>query len=56
MKMKINSYEQDFLEQLGRELGYTENDMPEIKDIEIVKTYHIPVWEYNGMTKKEYYS
>ena len=51
--MKVNSYEQGFLEQMGRELGYTEDDMPEIKDIEIVKTYHIPVWEYKGMTEKQ---
>ena len=54
--MKVNSYGQTFLEDVGRELGYSEDDMPEVKDIEIVRTYLIPVWEYNGMTKKEYYS
>jgi hypothetical protein len=53
--MKVNSYGQRFLEEMGRGLGYSEDDMPEVKDIEIVRTYHIPVWEYNGMTKEEYY-
>ena len=42
--MKVNSYGQTFLEEIGRGLGYTEDDMPEVKDIEIVRTYHIPVW------------
>ena len=54
--MKVNSYGQKFLEDIGRELGYSEDDMPKVKDIEVVRVYHIPVWEYNGMTKEEYYS
>ena len=54
--MKVNSYGQTFLEEIGRELGYSEDDMPEFKDIEIVRTYHITVWEYNGMTEEEYYT
>jgi hypothetical protein len=53
---KISDYQQNFLETLGFDLGYDENNMPKMKDIEVVISYHIPVWEYNGMTKEEYYS
>ena len=52
---KISDYEANFLESIGRDLGYDSDNLPKIKDIEIVITYHIPVWEYNGMAKEEYY-
>ena len=52
---KISDYEANFLESIGRDLGYDSDNLPEFKDIEIVIAYHIPVWEYNGMTKEEYY-
>jgi hypothetical protein len=52
---KISDYEANFLESIGRDLGYDSDNLPEFKDIEIVIAYHIPVWDYNGMTKEEYY-
>ena len=52
---KISDYEANFLESIGRDLGYDSDNLPEIKDIELVITYNIPVWEYKGMTKEEYY-
>ena len=52
---KISDYEANFLESMGRDLGYDSDNLPEYKDIELVITYNIPVWDYNGMTKEEYY-
>ena len=52
---KLDDYAQDFLDRAGYSLGYDTNTLPEFKDIEIVIAYHIPVWDYNGMTKEEYY-
>ena len=52
---KVSDYEANFLESIGRDLGYNSDNLPELKDIELVITYNIPVWEYNGMTEHEYY-
>ena len=52
---KISDYEVNFLESIGRDLGYDSDSLPEIKDIELVITYNIPVWEYKGMTEEEYH-
>ena len=52
---KISDYEANFLESIGRDLGYDSDNLPEFKDIEIVIAFHIPVWEYNGMTEEEYH-
>ena len=53
---KIADYQEYFLENGGRKLGYDENNMPEMKDVEVVMTFHIPIWDYNGQTEEEYYS
>ena len=53
---KIADYQGYFLENGGRKLGYDEDNMPEMKDIEVVMTFHIPIWDYNGQTEEEYYS
>ena len=52
---EIKTYAQEFLDNIGYELGYDTNNMPELKDIEIVWAYRVPVWEYNGMSNEEYY-
>ena len=52
---KIADYGQYFLENGGRKLGYDEKTMPEAKDIEVVMAFHIPIWDYNGLTEEEYY-
>ena len=52
---KVQSYGQEFLDNVGYTLGYDINNMPEFKDIEIVWAYRVPIWEYKGMSQKEYY-
>ena len=52
---KIADYGQYFLENGGRKLGYDEKTIPEAKDIEVVMAFHIPIWDYNGLTEEEYY-
>ena len=53
---KIADCGEYFLENGGRKLGYDEKSIPELKDIEIVISHKIPVWDYNGQTEEEYYS
>ena len=52
---KIADYGEYFLENGGRKLGYDEKSMPEPKDIEVIMTFGVPVWDYNGLTEEEYY-
>ena len=52
---RIIEYATSFLEHGGKDLGYDELNMPKLKDFEIVLSFHIPIWEYNGMEKSEYY-
>ena len=52
---KLDDYAQDFLDRVGYSLGYDIGTLPEFKDIDIVWMYNITVWDYNGMTEKEYY-
>ena len=44
-----------FLKTVGRRLGYDENNMPDMDDFDVITTFHIPIWEYRGMTEEEYY-
>tara|TARA_Y100000593_G_scaffold69804_1_gene128175 strand:- start:1817 stop:2002 length:186 start_codon:yes stop_codon:yes gene_type:complete len=53
---KIKEYTDHFLENGGRKLGYDENNMPEVKDIEVVIALDIPIWDYKGKTEEEYYN
>ena len=53
---KVEDYGKHFLENGGRNLGYDEDNMPKVKDIEVVMSLHIPIWDYNGKTEEEYYS
>ena len=54
---KIKSHVEDFLEETGNSLGYNWDNLPELKDFDIIRQHNIPVWEYNGYeTEKEYYS
>ena len=52
----MSDYQTYFLESGGINLGYDENSMPKRKDIEVVLKYSVPIWEYRGLTKEEYYS
>ena len=53
---RIVEYADKFLDAGGRDLGYSELTIPEIKDIDVVLEYQVPVWEYKGVTEEEYYS
>ena len=52
---KLMSYAQDFLDEVGYGLGYSEKNLPEFKDIQMVWRHHIHIWEYKGITEEEYY-
>jgi hypothetical protein len=45
----------DFLEEGGRDLGYSENHLPKLEDFRIVLNHSIHVWEYHGKTHQQYY-
>ena len=47
---RIVEYADKFLDAGGRDLGYSELTIPEIKDIDVVLEYQVPVWEYKGVT------
>ena len=55
--MKIQDKMMEFLENKGYELGYHENLMPHINDLDIVTKNNIQVWEYMGYrSEKSFYT
>ena len=52
---KMNNIIIDFLHDGGRDLGYDEDNMPDLKDLDVVLNHSVNVWEYHGKTHKEYY-
>ncbi|MBU46205.1 MAG: hypothetical protein CMD28_02140 [Flavobacteriales bacterium] len=52
---KMNNIIIDFLQDGGRDLGYDEDNMPDVKDLDVVLNHSVKIWEYNGKTHKEYY-
>ena len=53
---KIFNYAQDFLDDGGTDLGYTHQALPHFDDMSYVLRYSVKVWEYKGMSQKQYYS
>ena len=54
---KIKSHIEDFLENGGNALGYDWDNLPSLKDFEVVLSQGVKVWEYNGCkTEQEYYA
>tara|TARA_R110000824_G_scaffold116027_1_gene267330 strand:+ start:345 stop:518 length:174 start_codon:yes stop_codon:yes gene_type:complete len=53
--MRMKSYVQNFLEEYGYDLGYTDHVLPELEDIRMVMITGMPVWKYKGMSEREYY-
>lgn len=54
---KIADYAQQWLEETGYELGYNENILPKLQDMDIIKKNDIPVWEYMGYrSEKSFYT
>ena len=52
---KLIDYAHSFLNNGGKDLGYDESMLPDIKDFEMVLKYNVPVWEYRGLSEEEYY-
>ena len=53
---KIFDYAQNFLDDGGTELGYSHYDLPNIQDMNAILEHTVKVWEYHGMSHREYYS
>ena len=54
---KVADYAQQWLEEIGYELGYNENLLPKINDFVHVTQERIPVWKYWGYkTERGFYS
>jgi|TARA_R100000781_G_scaffold26155_2_gene19250 hypothetical protein len=53
---KTKDYTQEFLDSVGYDLGYSEGNLPEFKDIDVVWAFRVPVWEYHGQKEHEYYN
>ena len=45
----------NFLDNGGRDLDYDEYTYPKLEDMDSVLDHRIPVWDYFGKSKKEYY-
>jgi hypothetical protein len=54
--MKMNNYLQDFLSEGGYELGYSENDLPNLGDMKKVLKDGITIWKYYQVTERQYYA
>ena len=46
----------DFLIMGGEDLGYYTGNLPKIEDLDRVLKDKIPVWEYRGISKYEYFN
>ena len=53
---KIGDMLLEWLNDGGYELGYSELDPPSIGHMKEILLHSIPVWEYKGMTEKQYYT
>ena len=53
---KIFGYAQSFLDDGGSELGYSHYDLPNLDDMSVILENSVKVWEYHGMSEREYYN
>ena len=51
----IKSAINDFLDNGGRDLGFDEENLPDLDDFQLILQQWVKVWEYHGKTEKEYY-
>ena len=51
----IKSAIDDFLDNGGKELGYDEDNLPDLDDFQLILQQSVKVWEYHGKTEIEYY-
>ena len=52
---KTFNYAQSFLDDGGQELGYSQHDLPNLDDMSAILENSVKVWEYHGLTHREYY-
>ena len=53
---KLFNAMQDFLDDGGTQLGYSHHDMPNLADMSAILENSVKVWEYHGMSEREYYT
>ncbi len=53
---KLKNEIHDWLEDFGYDLGYTWNDLPDLSDMDRITENNVQIWEYKGVTEKEYYN
>ena len=53
---KLFNAMQDFLDDGGTQLGYSHYDMPNLADMSAILENSVKVWEYHGMSEREYYT
>ena len=53
---KVFDYAQNFLDDGGTELGYSQYDLPNLADMSSILEHYLKVWEYHGVSEGEYYS
>ena len=53
---KLFNAMQDFLDDGGTQLGYSHHDMPNLADMSAILENSVKVWEYHGMSEREYYN
>ena len=46
----------EFLYKGGRDLGYHDDKLPKLEDMDVILHLNINVWEYFGKTEEEYYT
>ena len=53
---KLKGAVDDFLQENGYKLGYDWDNLPSLKDFDIIIESNIPVWEYRGYeSERKYY-
>ena len=52
---RVYEHAEEFLDAGGYDLGYSENNLPAIIDMKLILEHSVKIWEYNGLTKREYY-
>ena len=53
---KVFDYAQSFLDDGGTELGFSHYDLPHLEDMSSILEHYVKVWEYHGISEREYYS
>ena len=53
---KVGDYLYSWLNEVGYDLGYSEYDPPNISDMPNITENNTKVWEYYGVTERQYYA